>query len=77
MMLVTNRESSKNVPTRAEMPIATTIDTIAITSGTKAAATAPNTMIRIMRAIGTPKDSPFLRSSCYVPGCPGRWWTAR
>ena len=63
MMFSTKKDSSKTWPTRAAAPVATTMDTTAITNGTKAAARAPSTTTRMIKAMGTPNISPFSRSS--------------
>ena len=63
MMLDTNNESSNIVPIKADTPNAITIETIAITSGMTAAAIAHKTTIKMIRANGIAKASPFSRSS--------------
>ena len=57
-------ESSNCCARSAESPSATTIETIAISSGTSPATTAPKTSRRMMSAAGRPNlSSPFSRSS--------------
>ncbi len=64
-MLMTKTESSNCCATTAVSPSATTIETIAMSSGTSPATTAPKTSSRMMSAAGRPNfSSPFSRSSC-------------
>src|SRR5881392_3347832 len=62
-MFTTKTDSVNASATSAHSPSATTIATIAITSGTRPATTVPNTRIRTTSAAGRPmRNSPDLRS---------------
>ncbi len=64
-MFTTKTESSNCCARRAVSPSATTIETIAISSGISPATTAPKTSSRMISAAGKPNwSSPFSRSSC-------------
>ena len=60
-MLVTKNDRSKARPSSDTSPSATTIAMIASTIGTTAAATAPNTTIKMTRAATIPMVSPLLQ----------------
>ncbi len=62
IMLVTKNDRSNARPSSDTSPSATTIDTIASTTGTTAAASVPNTTIRMARAATIPIVSPWRRS---------------
>src|SRR6266540_1077443 len=61
-MLVTKNDRSKARPSSDTSPNATTMATIASTTGTTAAARVPNTTIRMARAATMPMVSPWRRS---------------
>jgi hypothetical protein len=64
-MFTTNTDNSNSCASRAVSPRATTIATIAISSGMSPATTAPKTRSRMISAAGSPNlSSPFSRSSC-------------
>jgi hypothetical protein len=64
-MLMMKTERLNGCDSTATKPSATTIEMIAISSGTSPATIAPNTRIRITSAAGTPNlSSPDLRSCC-------------
>ena len=65
MSMLTRKTESSNCCARSALsPSATTIATIAISSGTSPATTAPKTSRRMMSAAGSPNlSSPFSRSS--------------
>src|SRR6266511_1885417 len=62
IMLVMKNDRSKARPSRDTSPSATTMDMIASTTGTTAAARVPNTTIRMIRAATMPMVSPWRRS---------------
>jgi len=63
-MLTTKIERSNACPTIAVSASATTIETIASSTGTRPATTEPNTSSSTIRAAGRPIwNSPFCRSS--------------
>ncbi len=64
-MFTTKIDRSNGWASSAVRPSATTIETIAISSGTSPATTAPKTSRRMISAAGSPNcSSPFSRSSC-------------
>ena len=62
IILVMKVLSSRNCPTTAAMPMASTMETTDSRRGMPAATSAPNTSTRMTRATPTPNISPVFRS---------------